>query len=96
MKLWQIIMIVISIAIVIYIWHPRWFGKKGQTVEHAMETKAFKMVPESEMKELEIQEEPPQTVPLKAKRDFKVTITWIIATLNGLVILATQIKNILK
>lgn len=96
MKLWQLIMIVVSIAIVIYIWYPKWFGKKGQTVEHVMETKTFKMVPKSDMEELDIQEEPPQTVPLKAKRDFKVTITWVVATLNGLMLLITQVRKIIK
>lgn len=92
MKLWQIFMIVISIAIVIYIWYPKWFGKEERTIEMKM----FRKVPRSEMETLDIPKGLPETVPLKEKRDLKITITWIVATLNGLMLLVTQIKKIIK
>jgi len=92
MKLWQAIMIIISIAIVIYIWYPKWFGKEGKPIE----MKTFRMVPRAEMKDRSITEELPETRPLKEKKDFKVTITWIVATLNGLMLLITQAKKIIK
>ena len=92
MKLWQIIVLAISIAIIIYIWYPKWSGREEKPVE----MKTFRMVPRAEMKDRSITEELPETVPLKEKKDFKVTITWIVATLNGLMLLIMQVKKIIK
>ena len=108
MKLWQIIMVIISIAVIIYIWYPKWFGKKERPVEEPIEMKEqcpmememFGMDIEPDMEPdmglPEIQHAPPHAASSTAQRDFKVTITWIVATLNGLMLLVTQIKKIIK
>jgi len=87
------LVVLISFIVLICVWGPGLLNN-NEPYKMTPTVHGLRKVPDEAFEGPIVGDELPETVPIKT-RNIKVDITWIIATINGLLVTITMIKKIL-